>query len=429
MGDIFQEPIQTPTVTAIEAVYKARGDAEERRRYLGGSAIGAECDRALWYSFRHCSEPEFPGRLYRLFQTGHLEEPRMVQDLRDIGVTVSEVDDDGEQYGVKALGGHFGGHMDGVGIGLPEAEKTWHVLEFKTHCRKSFEKLRKQGVEKSKLQHFVQCQIYMSLNGLTRALYLAKCKDTDRLYSERISLDKAVAERYMDRARYIIEATDPPPRVADKCTDFRCSFCDAKALCWGLGDVAVPVPSISCRQCCHATPEIVEGSDEGLWTCRCGVPELEDGHPIPPEIQDKGCPNHLFIPGLVNGCEPIDGDDQNIHYSEILDRETHEFWQGPRPGAYPSVVLAAIPWALVSGDNLADNPHLRYPAGDCHIVWEGVAQDLADNWYNAYAIDIKDDKVIQSCSSELAHVAEFDKGRLAFIDLATGMAEIREGKE
>ena len=44
-------------------------------------------------------------------------------------------------------------------------------------------------------------QIYMHLLGLKRALYLAKNKNTDELYSERIKYDKAEAERLLLKAR------------------------------------------------------------------------------------------------------------------------------------------------------------------------------------------------------------------------------------
>ena len=50
--------------------------------------IGNPCSRALWYGFRWAAQPEFSGRLYRLFQTGHLQEPRVYADLRAAGVTV-----------------------------------------------------------------------------------------------------------------------------------------------------------------------------------------------------------------------------------------------------------------------------------------------------------------------------------------------------
>jgi hypothetical protein len=44
---------------------------------------------------------------------------------------------------VRDEAGHFGGSMDAVALGIPEAPKTWHLCEFKTHNAKSFADLQK----------------------------------------------------------------------------------------------------------------------------------------------------------------------------------------------------------------------------------------------------------------------------------------------
>src|SRR5690606_8070485 len=109
------------------------------RAHLGGSVIGHPCRRYLWLSFRWARPASFPGRLLRLFQRGQLEEPVFVKELRQAGVEVWEVDPDtGRQIRIALFGGHFSGSMDGVALGLLEAPKTPHLLEFKTHNAKSF---------------------------------------------------------------------------------------------------------------------------------------------------------------------------------------------------------------------------------------------------------------------------------------------------
>ena len=135
-------PRASPTVEAILAAYEAdAGDGF--REHLGASVIGRECDRALWYEFRWITRAAQGGRMLRLFETGRLEEERLIRNLRRIGVTVLDVDPDtGRQWHVQAHGGHFGGSLDGVGLGIPEAPKTWHVLEFKTHNARSFAELK-----------------------------------------------------------------------------------------------------------------------------------------------------------------------------------------------------------------------------------------------------------------------------------------------
>ena len=134
-------PPPAATVAAIYAAYEAtRGDGF--RDHLGASLIGKPCERALWYDFRWITPATFPGRILRLFETGQLEEARLVRNLRATGATVLDVDPEtGRQFRVEAVGGHFGGSLDAVAIGLIEAPKTWHVVEFKTHSARSFHEL------------------------------------------------------------------------------------------------------------------------------------------------------------------------------------------------------------------------------------------------------------------------------------------------
>ena len=136
----------TPTLTAIFAAYEADRD-DGFREHLGASLIGKSCERALWYDFRWVTRAQFPGRILRLFETGQLEEARLVRNLRATGATVLDLDpESGRQWQVTAHGGHFGGSLDAVAIGLKEAPKTWHVVEFKTHSAKSFRELVNKGV-------------------------------------------------------------------------------------------------------------------------------------------------------------------------------------------------------------------------------------------------------------------------------------------
>lgn len=123
----------TPTLSAIYATYEAR-QGDGFRDHLGASLIGKSCSRALWYDFRWTTPARHSGRILRLFETGQLEEARLVRDLRATGATVMEVDPEtGRQFRVEAHGGHFGGSLDAVALGLLEAPKTWHVVAFKTH--------------------------------------------------------------------------------------------------------------------------------------------------------------------------------------------------------------------------------------------------------------------------------------------------------
>lgn len=291
MADISD--IADPVVTAIYKTYEEANAKEEARTYLGGSIIGDSCARKLWYGFRWSTKEHFEGRLLRLFQTGHLEEPRIVADLRAIGCTVWEVDDrTGKQFSYSDLGGHFRGNLDGVAVDVPGGGKQPHLCEFKTHSAKSFADLKKKGVRLSQPKHFAQMQIYMHWADLKRALYVAKNKDTDELYSERLEYDPVFALQLVAKAGSIIFSVEPPPRLSDNPTWYECKLCTHYDICHGTR-----VPNLSCRTCCHATPER-EG--DGEWSCA-----KHKSH-IPIIVQRTGCGEHLPLPFLISFAETID---------------------------------------------------------------------------------------------------------------------------
>jgi hypothetical protein len=134
------------------------------RPHLGASVIGHSCDRYLWLTFRWAKQQNFPGRILRLFETGNLEETRIAKELKGIGVVLHTHDENGSQIRCFDDSGHFGGSVDGVGKGFPEALKTWAILEAKTHNSKSFKQLEKKGVLESKPRHYAQMQVYMGPN-------------------------------------------------------------------------------------------------------------------------------------------------------------------------------------------------------------------------------------------------------------------------
>jgi hypothetical protein len=285
-----------PTRDAIFAAYEA-DTSDGFRSHLGASLIGKECERALWYDFRWTTRAKFPGRVLRLFETGHLAEARLVQNLRRTGATVLEVDPEtGRQFRVQAHGGHFGGSLDGIAHNLLEAPKTWHVLEFKTHSAKSFADLAAKHVRQSKPQHFAQMQIYMSLTGLTRALYVAVNKDNDDLYIERVELDTAVSARLLEKAQRVIFAATPLPRISEDPSWYQCRLCDHADVCHGK-----QAAEINCRTCLHATPI------DGGWHCARHNKSLTEVD------QRTACAHHLYLPPLVPGRQ-VDAGEGWVEY-------------------------------------------------------------------------------------------------------------------
>ena len=279
----------------IDAHYEK--DQGRPRPHLGASLLGHPCDRWLWLSFRWAVVERFPGRILRLFERGQREEESIVSWLRAVGIEIHSTG--GEQSRVD-FGSHVSGSLDGIiEGGVPGAEKTRHVAEFKTHSLKSFNELKSKGVFEAKPQHYAQMQAYMMGTGIDRALYVAVCKDNDEIYSERVRFDKAAAEQIIQRGKRIaLTERIPEPLSADP-SWWQCKFCAAHDFCFG----SKTTKEINCRTCAHSTP-----MPNSTWTCaRWGNAE------IPLEEQYKGCASHVLHPDLVPW--QWEGGDENGFYA------------------------------------------------------------------------------------------------------------------
>ena len=268
----------------LEAIDKALYDAQDisHRGHLGASIIGDKCSRKLWLGFRWATKVEWEPRMLRLFDRGKLEEDRFVEWLTAAGITVYQNDPaTGKQYRFTGYKGHFGGELDGVGVGiLPNP----FLLEFKTHGAKSFEELKAVGVEIAKWSHFVQVQIYMGVMSLTQAVYLAINKNTDEIYAETIPFDQEVYDAFVKRAQEIIDMPEPPIRLSNQASWWECKFCEHHALCHQKA-----VPEINCRTCVHSTP-----IENAQWHCE---QDRTQAFPIIPiDVIKTGCKNYIRHP-------------------------------------------------------------------------------------------------------------------------------------
>jgi hypothetical protein len=325
---------QHTTATAIVRWYESK--EQENRPHMGASLIGHHCQRYIWLTWRWALKPEFPGRILRLFSTGQREEPRLIEELRGIGATVWDKDPEtGDQFRVSACNGHFGGSLDGIGKGLPEAPKSAAVLEFKTHNDKSFNELEKSKVKGSKPQHFDQMQIYMGLMDIDRALYMGVNKNTDAVYTEWVEFDKDHFAVLMARAQSLIEQTSSPEPLSRDPSYYLCKMCSFHKHCHS--GVAAEV---NCRTCCHSSP--VENAE---WSCGHHKKQIDD------KAQRAGCEAHLMIPSLIPYAEPVDGGESWIAYKH---RETGAtFVNGsellPEYGpSFSSIELHNCPGELIS---------------------------------------------------------------------------------
>lgn len=295
---------------------------DDPRTHLGASEIGSDCDRYLWYKFRWFFDEVFPGRMYRLFERGNLEEMRMVKWLEGIGCTVITDDFSENQlyfdgtnhrvcsieealpteinvsdvrahvYYAKFLGlkipqfvmsdcnGHFGGSMDGK-VWLPERYKDFLdidkpvILESKTKCTGApFNKLRINGVIVENDQHFTQQSTYGYKTGITHAIYMVTNKNDDDLHEEIIELDHNLGKQSVLKANNIINDREPPPKLSASPAFWKCKGCNARHVCHENA-----IPNKNCRSCTYSNP--IESTQ---WFC-----DKWDSV-IPKEHIKDGCP-------------------------------------------------------------------------------------------------------------------------------------------
>ena len=291
------EPI-SHTVLAVYSAYEKKAHNGDS---LGTpiSQIADECERKLWYAFRWASPPRQedneanPGRKESIFETGRRWEERLLDDLELIGCQVERLDPaTGQQFRVALASGWLRGKLDGQVLGLPEAPKTLHVVETKSHGSKSFKELVKKKLKEGKSDHYAQCQLYMHAQSLTRCLYYAVNKDTDERYVERIEYDHALAVRLETKVDRIVRQDSAPARLFEDPTSkaaFPCSWCASRPQCHE-GQLARK----NCRTCISA--EFLDGA---IVKCTLWDKELDY------KEQQKGCDKHLFLPSLVWG-EQVD---------------------------------------------------------------------------------------------------------------------------
>lgn len=316
--------LPTPINHTVDAIYKALAARSRQGDSLGipmGDAA-AECDRQTWYKFRWSAPLEIiDGQKERRFETGRREEDRLLDDLEAAGVEVIRFDPaTGKQFTARLANGWLRGKIDARASNIPEAPKTIHIVETKSHKDRSFKELQKHappkgdGLKKSKPDHYAQVQAYLHSESLTRALYLAVNKNDDQLYSERIEYDAAYCLAMEARVQRIVSTDRAPPKLHDDPTTraaFACGWCPALGICheqqWARRN---------CRTC-------ISASFEDGAVVRCTLTGAELSY----DDQQRGCGSHLYLPDLVPAAEQVDAGERWIDYR----MDSGEIWRDGSP--------------------------------------------------------------------------------------------------
>lgn len=196
----------------------------ESRDYIGASQIGHSCDRLLWLNRYQPKEEKLNYRQHDIFERGNLEEDRIIAHLDRCGFKVMQ-----QQVGVKYKS--LKGHVDAVIKDKDTGDSI--VLEMKTMNDRSFKAWLKNGSQETNFTYFIQCQCYMGLLGINKALLVVRNKNDETLAEEIIEFDKNIYELHLKKMERIEGAKQMPLgfKALEK-QHFSCKWCKYKQECW-----------------------------------------------------------------------------------------------------------------------------------------------------------------------------------------------------
>ncbi len=234
------QAVYDPTIEAIRRACEIAGNSEKKRDYIGASAIGNPCARQIWYDYKQYPKEPFRAETLWNFEDGHRVEDIIAARLRMVPcIELWTHDVDGKQFERTAFGGKFKAHPDGVLLGLLQAPKTHHIWENKASGQKKFNEFQnckakygeKQALKNWNENYFVQAQILMKLFEMTRHYMTVALAGGREIDSCRTEYQPEIAEKYLDRAGKMLEATVEPPRISEKPDFYICSYCSFKGIC------------------------------------------------------------------------------------------------------------------------------------------------------------------------------------------------------
>lgn len=217
----------------------AMTEKDQRRDYLGASAIGETCARRLQYEYLGQPKDDgagFAPKTLRIFHRGHCGEDWMVAWIRAAGFEL-RTGKAGRQFGFEDCDGRFKGHIDGVVTGGPDGFDYPGLWECKVLGAKGWAQLQRHGLAKAYPKYAAQVAVYQAYMHLTEhpAFFTALNADTMEIHVEFVPFDAALAQESIDRAAQVLAACDAGetlPRGAETQDSFLCRFCPFKGTCW-----------------------------------------------------------------------------------------------------------------------------------------------------------------------------------------------------
>lgn len=245
----------------VEAIDLALANAPvgKPRQYIGGSSVANDCDAYIALCMRGFPDNQIDPQLQRIFELGHILEDVLVAHIKASGYfeQLDEVDPKtGKQWEFKSHGGHHVSHYDG--LAYDKKVKDWILFEAKSMNKAKFEQFKNHGVRVSHPMYFYQCQDYMQLSGLKKAILVSYCKDNSQIHAEYIDADVGEVAWIRERVARVVEGD--AQRISYDSIEYRCKQCFKQDACWGK-----KLPDVKCASCKFSKPDM--NKNNGSWHC------------------------------------------------------------------------------------------------------------------------------------------------------------------
>lgn len=209
---------------------------EPKRNYVGASAIGHACCRKIWYEFNGYEGERISEKLKLTFDIGKIIEKKILNYFDLYLDNPNIVDYNNTEFQDKTIK-KFKGNCDAI-IRIitiePDIKGSFSkliILEIKTANNASFNKFKKDGLKTWNEQYYAQVQSYMGMSDIHESILLVINKDTSEMCEEWVEYDPIYYGVLRQKAKDIIEAKEPPPRINESPLFYICSMCKFKKIC------------------------------------------------------------------------------------------------------------------------------------------------------------------------------------------------------
>jgi hypothetical protein len=194
------------------------------RDYIGASIIGSDCLRQIWYQFNGAPVEDVPSKIRRTWDIGRTLESTILGWVKEAGIDLTFAWDDLE----AKYAPYFKGHVDAVW--MKDAE-PFAIIEAKTAKDSSFNKFVKSGLRVWNPQYYAQVQSYMGMSEIHLAYIIVLNKDSSDISDEMVEFDEEFYQGLINKAKMIVRAEMPPPRVNGSPLWYQCKLCKFNKEC------------------------------------------------------------------------------------------------------------------------------------------------------------------------------------------------------